>query len=322
MLRSRTLTPVLALAALILAARPAYMPTLAPAENAPQITLAAVGDVLLDRGIGRGIRRFGVEWPFEKVTSILESADLAFCNLECPLSRRGIRINKPVCFQADPDTVGCLKDAGLDLVSLANNHTLDCGRRGLTETMATLDDAGIGHVGAGATVAEAAQPVILDIDGIRVAVLARNGLLPECVWYRTDAPNIAPLDPDTIEQEVAAAARQADVVIVSIHWGVEYRQHPQPEQEDLAHRIIDAGADVILGHHPHVIQPIEEYHGGLIAYSLGNFLFDNPRRQCCDTLILECRLTKSGLADYEVVPVEIRDRRPVPAPQPHAAERD
>lgn len=270
----------------------------------------AVGDVMLDRGIGKRIKKHGIEWPFKLVRDTLRSADLAFCNLECPLTSRGIKVTKPICFKADPANVECPADAGFDIVSLANNHSMDCSRAGLLETMHYLHKSGIAHTGAGNTPSEAALPTIVTVKGIRIAFLARNAWLPEGMWSRPDAPNSAYLDSETIESEVRDASRKADVVIVSLHWGIEYRTHPQPAQVELAHRIIDAGADLIIGHHPHVLQKVEKYHGGVIAYSLGNFLFDSPFRNCKQTTILKCRLTKSGASDIEQMPVTIKDYRP------------
>ena len=282
-----------------------------PPAPEPTVTLAAVGDVMLDRGIGKRITKYGIEWPFKHVRDTLRSADLAFCNLECPLTSRGIKVTKPICFKADPANVECLTDAGFDIVSLANNHSMDCSRPGLIETMHYLDKTGIAYTGAGGTPSDAALPIIVSVKGIRVAFLARNAWLPEGAWFRPDAPNSAYLDTETIESEVRDAAGQADVVIVSLHWGIEYRTHPQPAQVELAHKLIDAGADLILGHHPHVLQPVEKYHGGVIAYSLGNFLFDSPFRNCKETMILKCRLSKSGVLDAEQIPLEISDYRPV-----------
>lgn len=277
----------------------------------PSVTFVAVGDVMLDRGIGRRIEQYGIEWPFKQVRDALRSADLAFCNLECPLSARGIKVTKPICFKADPANVECLTDAGFDIVSLANNHSMDCSRPGLIETMHYLDKSEIAYTGAGGTPSEAALPVIVTVKGIRIAFLARNAWLPEGAWFRPDAPNSSYLDSETIESEVRDAANQADVVIVSLHWGIEYRTHPQSAQVELAHKVIDAGADLILGHHPHVLQPLEEYHGGVIAYSLGNFLFDSPFKNCKKSMILKCRLSKSGVLGIEQTPVEIVDYRPV-----------
>jgi len=277
----------------------------------PALTLVAVGDVLLARGIERRISRYGRDWAFEEVAETLRSADLAFCNLECPLSAGGVKVNKPVCFKADPINVQCLADAGFDIVSLANNHGLDCGRLGLLETMHYLEKVGIACVGAGSTLAESAQPTIVDVKGLKIALLGRNALYPEGVWFRPDAANVALLDPETIEAEVADAAGRADVVVVSLHWGIEYRKQPQPEQVEMARKLIDAGADLVLGHHPHVTQSVERYHGGTIAYSLGNFLFDSPFPKCEGSGILKCRLSKSGVSRVELIPVRIVDCRPM-----------
>ena len=311
MLTIRGIASCLVLSALVLALSPdeiSRMSQCPPQE--PAITFVAVGDVLLARGIERRITRYGRSWPFEKVTETLRSADLAFCNLECPLSAGGIKVNKPICFKADPANVQCLADAGFDVISLANNHGLDCGRLGLIETMHYLEKMGIAYAGAGNTLAESALPTIVDVRGVKIAFLAQNALYPEGVWFRPDAANIAPLDPETIEAEVADAARRADVVVVSLHWGVEYRRQPQPEQVEMARKLIDAGADLILGHHPHVTQPVERYHGGVIAYSLGNFLFDSPFAKCKESMILKCRLSKSGVSDLELIPVRIEYFRP------------
>ncbi len=276
-----------------------------PPAPEPSITLMAVGDVMLDRGIDKQIRKYGIEWPFKGVRETTRGADLAFCNLECPLSARGIKVTKPICFKADPANVECLTDGGFDMISLANNHSMDCSRPGLIETMHYLAKSGIAYIGAGDTPSDAALPVIMTLKGIRIAFLARNAWLPEGAWFRPDAPNSSYLDTETIESEVRQASEQADVVIVSLHWGIEYRMHSQPAQVELAHKIIDAGADLILGHHPHVLQKVEKYHGGVIAYSLGNFLFDSPFKNCKQTTILTCHLTKSGVSDIVQIPIEV-----------------
>lgn len=282
------------------------------AEPPVSVTFMAVGDVLLDRGIARKIDANGQDWPFAKVSPILKSADIAFCNLECPLSARGVKVNKPFCFKADPANVKCLADAGFDVVSLANNHSLDCGRTGLVETMRCLDDLGIRFVGAGDTLNDSKLPVVMELHGLRIAFLARNTLMPEGIWLRTDAPGTAGLDESTICREIAQARTKADVVIVSLHWGIEYRQQSEEAQKVLARKMIDAGADLVIGHHPHVVQPIERYHGGMIAYSLGNFLFDSPQPICKKSIIFKCRLSKSGVSDVEVIPATISGYRPIP----------
>lgn len=279
----------------------------------PSISFVAAGDVLLDRGIARKIKANGMDWPFAKVARTIREADLAFCNLECPLSADGRKVNKPICFKAPPGNLKCVKDAGFDIVSTANNHSLDCGRTGLMETMRLLDVSRIAHAGSGTNLAEASAPRIMDIGGVKVAFLVRNMLFPEMVWYRTDVPTIAELNKATIEDEIRAAKAKADVVVVSVHWGIEYRKHPEDWQRELGHRMIDAGASLVLGHHPHCTQPVERYHGGVIAYSLGNFLFDSRNPVCMETMILKCRLSRDGVSDLEILPARIVNWRPTPA---------
>ena len=276
----------------------------------PSISFAAVGDVLLDRGIAKKIKKNGLDWPFGKVGETIRSADLAFCNLECPLSAGGHKITKFICFKADPKNLKCVSDAGFDIVSTANNHALDAGRKGLIETLRHLDEAGIAHAGSGPDLEAAKSPTILEINGVKVAFLARNMLFPEGVWFRTDAPTIAGLDESRIESEVADARSKADVVIVSLHWGVEYRKKPMDSQIVLGRKLIDAGANLVIGHHPHCTQPVERYHGGVIAYSLGNFLFDSRNPVCMQTMILKCRLSKSGVSDLEIIPARVKKWRP------------
>ncbi|MCX6377730.1 MAG: CapA family protein [Armatimonadetes bacterium] len=276
----------------------------------PEISFVAVGDVLLDRGIAKKIAKNGLEWPFAKVADVIRSADLAFCNLECPLSSTGQSLAKPIVFKADPANLKCVVDAGFDIVSNANNHALDCGRRGLVETLSVLDDAGIAHAGAGTNLEVAESPTFLEVNGLRIAFLARNMLFPEAIWYRKDAPTIAGLDESRIEDQIREAKSSADVVIVSLHWGVEYQKKPLDSQIALGRKLIDAGANLVLGHHPHCTQPVERYHGGVIAYSLGNFLFDSRNPVCMESMILKCRLSKSGVADLEIIPAKVTKWRP------------
>lgn len=276
------------------------------------VTFMAVGDVLLDRGVAKKIEANGQDWPFAKVAPVLRSTDITFCNLECPLSAKGVKINKRICFKADPLNAKCLTNAGFDIVSLANNHSFDCGRIGLTETMRCLDGLGIGFCGAGDNLEDAQTTVVYAQHGPRIALIARNTLMPEGIWLRPDAPSIAELDEPAMLKEISMAQKFCDVVIVSLHWGTEYSQQPEESQKVLARKMIDAGADLVLGHHPHVVQPIEKYHDGVIVYSLGNFLFDSPQPICKKSIIFKCRLSKSGVSDVEVIPVTITDCRPVP----------
>jgi len=280
--------------------------------DGPAVTLVAVGDVQLGRGVGRLIERDGPDYPFEHVGGILREADVGLFNLECALSEDGIPIQKRFSFKADPIAAEGLARAGFDVAVLANNHSVDCGRWALPETTNILASKGIASVGGGATMAEAAAPVVIERNGLRIAFLARTFILPDGVIYREDVPTVAVYDPDRIDEEIRAARRRADIVVVSLHWGIEYARQPQESQRRIARRLIDAGADLVIGHHTHTPQPVERYGRGLIAYSLGNFVFDPAGEGGRNGIVLQCTLTRRGVASFAALPVRITDAQPRP----------
>jgi poly-gamma-glutamate capsule biosynthesis protein CapA/YwtB (metallophosphatase superfamily) len=278
----------------------------------PTTTLVAVGDVQLGRHTADQIAHHGADWLFAPTAEISRDADIAFCNLECALSRDAPLLPKRFAFRADPAGALALARAGYDVACLANNHSMDCHVAGLSDTMRALARAGVEYVGAGADGREARRPLIVHRNGLRVAFLARSVFIPEGVVLLDDRPRIAILDPDTIARDIRAAARAAEVVVVSIHWGIEYSPYPTDWQRRLAHQMVDAGADLVIGHHPHSVQEVERYRGAVIAYSLGNFVFDTSRERARHGLMLRCRLDRSGVAAVETVPVTINADRPEP----------
>lgn len=266
----------------------------------------------------RYLARHGDDYPLARVRDTLSSADLAFANLECPLSRNGSKASKPFCFKVPPERVRALRSGGLDLLSLANNHSMDCGRTGLVETMETLRVGGLRWCGAGATRAEAEAPAVAQIRGLRIAFVGFCDFIPEGTFLREDRPTIAFASEESVGRAVGAARRSADVLIASFHWGVEYRSRPGDRQETLARTAVEAGADLVLGHHPHVLQRLESIprRGGrpaLVAYSLGNFVFDQRGSGRDQSVILRCTLGKGGVQRAEILPVRIEDCRPRPA---------
>lgn len=287
-----------------------------------KITLVAVGDILLGRGVGRKIERYGTSYPFEHVAGILSAADLAFGNLEGPLAARCTKATKRFSFQAKPSYREALVKAGFDVLSLANNHSTDCGDVGLMDTMTNLDAAGIRWSGAGKNLAEAESAVLMDVKGIKVAFVAFSEFLPERLSRRTDGISVNYASVETVQRAVKAARGRADVVVASFHWGVEYASRPVDAQVKLAHAAVEAGADLILGHHPHVIQGLqmetvkrpEGSRRALIVYSLGNFVFDSPRMlggRPLETFILRCTLSpEEGLETIEILPASLEDYRP------------
>lgn len=285
-----------------------------------EIVLAAVGDVMLGRSIGDRIQRYGVSDPFQSVAVALRQADVAFANLESPISDRGAAADKDFVFRAPPLAVQSLADAGLDVVSFANNHALDYGLEAFLDTLAALEGAGIAAAGAGEDVDAARRPALLSAPGLRLAFLAYVNTPDDSVSGFSAAgtaagpakAGVAWATAQAVAQDVARAAQVADIVVVSLHAGFEYQEVPNDLQIGLAHAAIDAGADVVLGHHPHVLQGIEEYGGGLISYSLGNFLFDFDATDYAHaglpsrlSVILRIRLGRDGVRGYEYLPVVI-----------------
>ncbi|HEU4384433.1 MAG TPA: CapA family protein [Anaeromyxobacteraceae bacterium] len=280
-------------------AAPAPRPlTAAPAEAAPVrtealLTLGAVGDVLMHGAVKesaalhrdtRGGDEDGYGWIYAEVSDLLSAPDLTFANLESPIAPASDRGSRSYVFNAPPAAARALRAAGVDLVSVANNHVFDQGRAGFLETLRRLDEAGLEWVGAGTPPAEAG-PRLLEAKGLRLAFLAWTR------FFNDDGNACAPpgpclraalLDPERAVAAVREAAASADAVVVSLHWGDEYAPEPRAEDVALAHRLAEAGALVILGHHPHVLQPVELHRRpdgrvSVIAYSLGNFVSNQSR---------------------------------------------
>ncbi|HKQ53564.1 MAG TPA: CapA family protein [Pyrinomonadaceae bacterium] len=283
------------------------------------VAVVAVGDILLDRGVAKRIGREGVRRVFADVEGELAGADVAFGNLENPLaSRCRHRAAKKISFQARPASASALVAAGIDLVSLANNHTLDCGEDGLLETIDHLKARGLRSVGAGRTDAAAEAPVVLNVKGIKIAFVAFTAVEPlRGVWT-----GVARAPPSALSRAVTAArAEGAAVVVVSLHWGTEYASRPGARQRELAQAAVEAGADLVLGHHTHTLQGLEAFAQGrtrraLVAYSLGNFVFDSPPslgRRVIESVILRCRFGKDGLVSAEVRAVVLDKYLPRPA---------
>ncbi len=261
-------------------------------------TLAAVGDIMLDHPVGDSA---AFTW--------LRQTELAFGNLEVPLSVRGYPADKPITFRAEPALAGQLAHMGLDVVSLANNHALDYGVPALLDTLAAVEEAGVAVIGAGETLDAAMRPRVLRAGTLAVGFLAFACTLPAGSAATAQRPGVAPVrvkvsllpdsavfdeqpgtspyvhtaavedDVEQAREAIAAARALADMVVVSIHWGVPpgwatpFQGLLADYQQPLAHALIDAGADVVLGHHPHTLHGIETYQGKLICYSLGNFIF-------------------------------------------------
>ena len=241
--------------------------------HAESVRLVFVGDVMLDDGPGK-VLASGRD-PLAPFAPLLADADYRIANLECPLATGGKAApNKIYTFRADPHATRVLKHR-FDAVGLANNHSGDYGRAAFLETIAALDDAGIRHFGGGRNLREAHAPLWIEQKGLRIAVLGYDEFLPRAFEAGADYPGIAWSEDSQVIADIRAArAAGADIIIPFMHWGWEYEDGPNHRQRQLAHAMIDAGADAVVGGHPHVTQGAEVYRGKPIIYSLGNFVFD------------------------------------------------
>ncbi len=308
------------------AVEPAAEPT-APVEPArsgpPTITVAAVGDMIFDRQVKKLIGIEGGRAPLAEVALQLARADVTVGNLESPLSDGGAPATwKDYLFRGDPRGVEGLQYAGFDAVSLANNHALDYGPEALDDTFALLKARGIAWAGAGPDRAAAWRPAVVAVRGATVAYLAFSHILPPGFVAGENRPGIAQgrNNMKAVQRAISDAAAQHDYVLVSFHWGVEYADDANAGQVRDARLAIDAGADLVLAHHPHVIQGIESYGGGLIAYSLGNFVFDHYSRKTGEAFILDIELGPHGVGETTVTPVYLdRYGRPGYVSGPEAA---
>ncbi|MDB4940223.1 MAG: hypothetical protein JWO40_648 [Candidatus Doudnabacteria bacterium] len=274
----------------------------------PEATLVAVGDIMLARNVGVKIKENGVDYPFEKVKPYLQ-ADIVFANLECPITAGPPVPTGSMIFHANPGDELGLQHAGFNIVSLANNHTMNFGNKGMLDTVSLLKMAGINYVGAGKDSAEASAPVYIEKNGIKFAFLGYNDpdVVPDNYFATVNKPGTNRLDIPKMQTAVKAAKQNADIVIVSLHSGIEYKT-PDQHQIDFDHAAIDAGAEMVLGHHPHVLQTVEKYHGKYILYSLGNFVFDQMfSLETRQSVITKTTFNKEGLEKIEFTPVMIYD---------------
>lgn len=271
------------------------------------LDIAAVGDIMLGGTAAPELARYGYDYPFARVGSLIRDADIAFGNLEGPLTSRGaVETEKQYLFRSPPQAVApALARAGFDVLSLANNHSMDYGLVGLHDTQDALRRAGIRYVGAGDNLAAARRPAIIEAAGVRVAVLAYSLTFPEEFWAGVDSPGTAFGHERQVRADVAAARARADVVMVSFHWGREGTQEPRDYQRALGHAAIEAGAAVVVGHHPHVLQGVEYYRGGVILYSLGNFVFGSYSPDAARSVIARLRLHAGRVREVRLYPIDV-----------------
>jgi poly-gamma-glutamate synthesis protein (capsule biosynthesis protein) len=282
--------------------------------DAPVVSIAFVGDIMLDDTPGKVIRQ-GRD-PFAPFAAILQAADYRIGNLECVVARGGTaEPRKPYTFRAHPRVLPVLR-RHFDAVSLANNHSGDYGSAAFAEMLGRLEKSGVAHFGGGHTLAEAHAPLLVERKGLRIALLGYNEFFPRSFEADFDKPGIAWSEDEQVVLDIrrARSEHRADLVIPVMHWGWEHEPLAGERQRRLARLMIDAGADAVVGGHPHVTQDVETYRGKPIVYSLGNFVFDCFDDATSNTgWLLRVELDKGGVVGWQTVVAHL-DKEGIPHP--------
>ncbi|MEG1292025.1 MAG: CapA family protein [Lachnospiraceae bacterium] len=280
-----------------------------PSENPIQepekkeVTMAFTGDILLSSYVRKNYDGEGIGGVVsDTLLGQMQGADITMANEEFPFSTRGVpEQDKQFTFQADPAYTSVLKDMGIDVVTLANNHALDYGAQALTDTFQALDETGIAYVGAGDTKERASQPYFIEAGGKTFGFLAASRVIPQVGWnIDNQQPGLlCTYDSSALVQAIQGSKEKSDYVVVYVHWGVERANTPQEYQRQLGKAYIDAGADLVIGSHPHVLQGIEYYQGKPIVYSLGNYIFN---QEIPSTVLLKATVSPDNQTTLTLLP--------------------
>ena len=275
-------------------------------RNESPLSVLAVGDIMLGERTRRIIREEGADYPFAGVVPLLRRSELVFGNQEGPFAGEAEKTDRNFSYRVNPKLATALARANVNVVTLANNHLTDCGRTGVLETLAALAAAGVAAVGAAENERTAHRPIIRQAGRWRVGLLGYY-------WNRRTAatselPGSAMDTPDDLRADIGALRSQVDRVVVEFHWGIPYERQPLPEDREKARLAVDCGADVVVGHHPHVIQPMEVYRGRPIFYSVGNFAFGSGNSQA-EGLMVGFRFEEEE-TEVQVYPIYVKNRDP------------
>lgn len=268
-------------------------------------TLVFAGDIYLSDYVLASYNQSGIQGILsQNMLKELRNADIAMINNEFPYSTRGSQApDKQFTFRVDPSYVSVLKEAGIDIVTIANNHVLDYGTDALSDTFQTLDEAGIDYAGAGDSLQRASRLITKKVNGHTFGFLAASRVFPVVSWnVEVAQPGVfSAYDPEKLICAVKDASKQCDFLCVYVHWGIERSTTPEAYQVSMAHALIDAGADAVIGAHPHVLQGVEYYNGKPVFYSLGNFIFYQTIEQ---TAVARLTLSPDGCATWQLLPAK------------------
>lgn len=281
-------------------------------KKAAQLTF--VGDIMLGRSIKVKSEASNYENVFDGVSYLWKDSQYVAGNVESAVLDNPDEFekgDKEIHLYAETKITNMLKNNGFTLANLSNNHLGDFGRKGVISTIDAFKAAGLNSVGAGKNIDEAASYDIQEVNGIKVATIGISDIIPKDFSANKTEAGILSTNYPSYNRLVYEASQEADVVVVNAHWGVEYGVDECEAQRKIAQGLIDAGADIIIGSHPHVLQPIETYKDGIIFYSMGNFVFDQGWSRTKDSMVLNYYIDENGEGTFEVVPVRIENGYPV-----------
>ncbi len=273
-------------------------------------TIVGVGDIMLSGSAKSLLSKNGYDYSFgdTELSKLIRNADLAFANLECPVTKKGKAFkDKKFVFKADPASIKAVRRAGFDMLSLANNHIMDYGAIGLASTTDYCRKTGLVCSGAGIDIAGARRLALLERKDITYGLLSYSMTYPSEFWATSEEAGTAFGERNAVIEDVINAKKEADVVIVSFHWGAELAEKPRGYQVEMAHAAIDYGADIVFGHHPHVPQPVEIYKGKPVFYSLGNYAFGSYSRKTPISFAAMIILEKDRICSIRLYPVIVNN---------------
>ncbi len=276
-------------------------------------TLLFTGDIMLNRGVKKMIEKHGKDYtfPFLKIKETLQNADILFGNLESVISDKGVKIGSIYSFRAEPEAIEGLSCAGFNIVSLANNHAFDYGREAFEDTMSRLKEKQIAYTGGGFNKKEAHSPAILSlgVEELKVGFLGYTEFLYPYAFAEENRSGISVFSKENMKRDIKRARDDVDFLVVTFHYGDEYQKKPNERQVFLSRKAIDYGADIVIGHHPHVTQPVEKYNGKYIAYSLGNFVFDQYfSEETMRGFMLELKIKQGDVVEVNKIHYELNGK--------------
>ena len=277
-------------------------------EEEPKDTVILfAGDVLFDYGMPQHYDESGIAGVVgDNLLTVMNEADITVVNEEFPFGTAGTQADKQYTFRCNPKYVVALNEMGVDVVSLANNHALDYGTDCLLQTFATLEQAGVKFAGAGPTLERAKEPQIIEVNDKKIAIVAGSRVVPTASWGASaDKPGmLLCYETAQICESISKAKEDADYVFVYVHWGTEKVDFPESYEKTMAAKFAEAGADAVIGSHPHVLQGMEEVAGIPVFYSLGNYIFNVSIDK---TMAVTCNISPEGLITWKIIPCQAKN---------------